>query len=78
MFKYEHLCDLHILFRLTCIFPLLESMHALIKFAQFINVFVLDLVATVEVCQGDVYNTYYDQTFNFIANSFCAFKLLSS
>jgi len=51
-------------------------MHALIKFAQSINVFVCDLVATIEVYQGDVYNMYYDQTSRFTANSFCTFKLL--
>jgi hypothetical protein len=31
--NYEHLCDLRILLGLACILPLLESMHALIKFA---------------------------------------------
>jgi hypothetical protein len=30
--NYEHLCDLHILLGLACILPLLESVHALIKF----------------------------------------------
>jgi hypothetical protein len=34
-------------------------MHALIKFAQFRDVFVYDLVATIKVCRGDVYNMYY-------------------
>jgi hypothetical protein len=31
---YEHLCDLQILLGLAYILPLLESMHALIKFAH--------------------------------------------
>ncbi len=31
--NYEHLCDLQILLGLACILPLLESVHALIKFA---------------------------------------------
>jgi hypothetical protein len=39
---------------------MLELVHALIKFAQSKNVFVCDLVATIKVCQGDVYNMYYD------------------
>ncbi len=33
MLNYEHLCDIHIFFRLACILPLLESVHAVIKFA---------------------------------------------
>jgi hypothetical protein len=33
MLNYEHLCDIYILLGLACILPLLESVHALIKFA---------------------------------------------
>jgi hypothetical protein len=51
-------------------------MHVLIKFAQLRVVFVCDLVATIKVCQSDVYNMYYDQTSKFTANSFWAFKSL--
>jgi hypothetical protein len=50
MLNNEHLCNIHSLFGLVYILPLLESMHALIKFAQFKNVFVCDLVATIKVC----------------------------
>jgi hypothetical protein len=50
MLNHEHLCDNHSLFGLVYIFPLLESMHVLIKFAQSKNVFVRDLVATIKVC----------------------------
>jgi len=76
MLNYEHFCDIHILFGLACIFPLLEFVHALIKFAQFRNLFACDLVATIKLCQSDVYNMYYDQTSKFTINSFCAFKSL--
>jgi hypothetical protein len=47
MLNYELFCDLHIFLGFAYILPLLESMHALIKFAQSINVFVCDLVATI-------------------------------
>jgi hypothetical protein len=60
MLNYEHLCDIHIFLGLACIFPLLEFVHALIKFAQYRYVLVCDLVATIKVCQGDVYSMYYD------------------
>jgi hypothetical protein len=39
--------------------PLLESMHALIKFAISKDVFVCDLVATIKVYQGDDYHMYF-------------------
>jgi hypothetical protein len=64
------------LFGLACILPWLESVHVLIKFAQFRNVFACDLVTIIKVCQGDVYNMYYDQTSKFIVDSFWAFKSL--
>jgi hypothetical protein len=41
-------CDLHIFLGFANILPLLESMHALIKFAQSIDMFVCDLVATIK------------------------------
>jgi hypothetical protein len=40
-------CDLHIFLEFVYIFPLLESMHVFIKFAQSRDVCVCDLVATI-------------------------------
>ncbi len=76
MLNHEHLCDNHSLFGLVYIFPLLESMHVLIKFAQSKAVIICDLVVAIKVCQGDVYSMYYDQTSKFTINSFWAFKSL--
>jgi len=76
MLNYEHLCDIHILLGLACILPLLESVHALIKFAQSKDVFVCDLVVPIKDCQGDVYNMYYDSTSKFTTDSFSTFKSL--
>jgi hypothetical protein len=33
-------------------------------------------MTTIKVCQGDLYNMYYEQSSNFIANPFWAFKSL--
>ncbi len=63
--NHEHLCDLQILLVLVCNLPLLEFVHALIKFAQMWDVFVCDLVAVIKVCQGDMYNIYLEQNLNF-------------
>jgi hypothetical protein len=54
--------------------PLLKYVHALIKFARSKDVFVCDLVATIKVYQGDVYNMYCDQISKLTTNSFWAFK----
>jgi hypothetical protein len=74
MLNYEHLYNIHILLGLAYIFPLLEFVQALIKFAQSRNVFMCDLVVAIKVCRGDVYSMYCDQTSKFTANSFWAFK----
>jgi hypothetical protein len=61
----------------TCLLlPLLESMHALLKFAHMRDVFVCNLVAIIKVCQGDLYNMYLEQNSNFTAYIFWAFKSL--
>jgi hypothetical protein len=76
MLNYEQLCDIHILLGFACIWPLLEFVHVLIKFAQSRDVFVCDLVVPIKDCQGDVYNMYCDSTFKFTINSFWVFKSL--
>lgn len=67
--NYEHLCDMQILLVLTCILPLLEYVHALVKFAQMQDMFVCDLVATIKVCQANLFSMYCDQNSNFFANN---------
>jgi len=49
MLNYEHLCDLQIMFKLSCILSLLKFVHVLIKFTQFGDVFVHDLVVAIKV-----------------------------
>jgi hypothetical protein len=68
--NYENLCDLQVLLGLACILPLLESIHALIKFAQMRDVYVCDLVVAIKVCQGDIYMMYCNQTSNFTTENF--------
>jgi hypothetical protein len=70
------LCDLQVLLGLACILPLLEPIHALIKFTQIRDVYVRDLMVVIMVCQGDIYMMYYDQTSKFTTNNFWAFKSL--
>jgi hypothetical protein len=59
-FDLNLLCHLHMLLGLFCLLPLLEAVNALIKFAQRRDVFICDFVATVEICQVDLYMMYSD------------------
>jgi hypothetical protein len=74
--NYENLCDFQVLFRHVYILPLLEFVHAFIKFAQMKNVYVCDLVAVIKVCQGDINMMYCDRTSKFTITNFWAFKSL--
>ncbi len=44
------LCDLHMLLHLSSLLPLLEAMHALIKFAQRRDILICDFVAATKIC----------------------------
>jgi hypothetical protein len=72
----ENLCDLQVLLGLGCILPLLESIHALIKFTQIRDVYVCDLMVAIMVCQCDIYMMYCDETSKFTIDNFWAFKSL--
>ncbi len=73
--NYEYFCYLQLLFGLACILPLLKSMHVLFKFAQFKNLFIYNRQCEPSMfCQGDVCNTFYDQTFKFIFDHLWGFK----
>jgi hypothetical protein len=49
------LCDVGTLLALPCILPLLESVDSLMRFAQSRDIFVSDYVATVKICQAELY-----------------------
>jgi hypothetical protein len=57
-FNLYLLCDLHILLGSSCLLPLLEAVNALIKFAQGRDIFICDFVATIKICQVDLYMMY--------------------
>ncbi len=57
-FNLDLLCDLHMLLGLSSLLPLLEAMHALIKFAQGKDIFICDFVVVIKICQIDLYMMY--------------------
>jgi hypothetical protein len=74
--NYQNLCDFQVLLGIICILPLLEFVHAFIKFAQMKDVYVCDLVAIIKICQGDIYMMYCDQISKISIANFWAFKSL--
>ncbi len=45
------LCDLELILGLHAIFPILDSVHILIKFAQSFNLFTYDFINVMKICQ---------------------------
>jgi hypothetical protein len=64
------------LFGMACILQLMESLQSLFKFAQHGDVFIYDFIAIVKLCQGQLYNLYYDATLLFQGNEFWSFPTI--
>ncbi len=67
------------LFGMACILQLMESLQSLFKFAKFAlqgEIFISDFIAIVKLCQGQLYNLYYDATLPFQGNEFWSFHEL--
>jgi hypothetical protein len=56
--NFELLCDVNLLISLSYLMPMLETIHALIKFTHKRDVFVCDYVVTIKICQGQLYIHY--------------------
>jgi hypothetical protein len=56
----ELLCDVEVVMGFTCIMPMLEVVHEVIKFAQSCNMFVCDFVEAMNMCCVYLYSLYCD------------------
>ncbi len=64
------------LFGMAYILPFMESMQSLFKFAQQGDIIIFDFITIVKLCQGQLYNLYYDATLSFQGNEFWSFHKL--
>jgi hypothetical protein len=71
--NFEFRCDVNLLISLFSLIPMLEIIHALIKFAQKRDVFVYDYVATIKICQRQLYIHYSNPTMKYSFNVFKEF-----
>jgi hypothetical protein len=53
---------------------MLETIHALIKFAQKKNVCVCDYVVAIKICHGQLYSHYVDPTMKYVYDIFKDFQ----
>jgi hypothetical protein len=58
-------------------FILLESIHALIKFAQMRDVFICDFVAAIKLYQFNFFNMYYDQSSKIFCKQFLGLQVFT-
>jgi hypothetical protein len=72
----EHLLNVQILIGLSCLLPMLKSLHSLMQFAQKRNVFISDYLAAVKECQAEITSFYVDPTEGFTQDVFWDFKAL--
>jgi hypothetical protein len=71
-----NLCDVGIILGMSCVLPMLESVNALMKFAQVRDIFICDYneyIVTVKICQVDLYKMYSDPTTSFQHENFLEF-----
>jgi hypothetical protein len=66
------LTDLHLLFGLAIVLPLMEAFGSLLKFAQRWDVFIYDFIVVVKVCQGQFYRLYFNNNTAFINDELCS------
>ncbi len=68
--------DIEILYALAILLPLFEQVDNLMKLAQVQDVFVVDYVATIQLCKGDLFSNYVDYNTTYKYDVFYAFKSL--
>jgi hypothetical protein len=79
VFTKSNMClltNVKTLLGLNVIMPLLEAIHSLIKLSQLCDVFVCVFIIILKICEGDVYQMYYDNQYNFQGDVFGNFHAL--
>jgi hypothetical protein len=64
-FNLDLFCDLHMLLGLFRLLPLLEAVNVLIKYVQRRDVFIYDFMATIKICQTNLYMIYSNPSSNY-------------
>jgi hypothetical protein len=76
--NFELLCDIEDLYGLALLLPLLKEVNNLMKLAQIQNVFVVDYLAGIKLCQTNLFSHFVDFDIVFKFDVFYSFKSLVS
>ncbi len=68
--EYVFATNVETLLGLSVVMQMLKAIHSLIKFAQLRDAFVYDFIATVKICEMDVYHMFCDRQSSFESNVF--------
>jgi len=81
--KFAHenlkmLCDLELILALSCLMPMLEVIHTLIKYAQHQDAFIVNFVDAINFVEVELFHFHVNPIFSFDNVVFDDFtKLLS-
>jgi hypothetical protein len=54
--QFGLLIDIHLIFGLDFVLPLMEVMQSFLKFSQRRDAFICDFIVVMKVCQGQLYS----------------------
>jgi hypothetical protein len=74
--NFELLHDIEVLYELITLLPLLEEVNNLMKLAQACDVFIVDYVTIIKLCQAYLFSHFVDLEIAFKSNMFYSFKSL--
>jgi hypothetical protein len=74
--NFELLHDIEVLYELIVLLPLLEEMNNLMKLAQACDVFIVDYVTIIKLCQAYLFSHFVDLDIAFKSNMFSSFTFL--
>ena len=72
----ELLLDPFTMLGMCALLPLLEAIDTLVNFAQKRDVYICDFMATIKVCQADLYRMYEDSGTAYSSDEFWSFTNL--
>jgi hypothetical protein len=76
--NFEILCDIEVLYELAILLPFLEEVNNLMKLAQARDVFVVDYVSIIKLCEAYLFSHFVDLDIAFKFDVFYFFKSLVS
>jgi hypothetical protein len=75
--SFHHLIDIQIVVSLSCLIPMLKSLHHLMQLSQKRDVYICDYLDALKRCQADIRSFYINDRTKFQHDVFWDFKSLA-